>query len=85
MNNKTLRQALEKQVFTISQAVVVSGKHTNNYELAREALEITIFVKDEVEQFVVKLLSEQKEEWVLGEPKPDDKALLCSWLGLTEQ
>lgn len=62
MNNKTLRQELEKQVFTIAQALVVSGKHTNNYELAREALEITISVKDEVEQFVVKLLSEQQED-----------------------
>jgi hypothetical protein len=29
MNNKTLRQELEKQVFTIAQALVVSGKHTN--------------------------------------------------------
>jgi hypothetical protein len=49
----TLREELEKQVFTIAQALVASGKHTNRYELAREAVLVAVAVKDEVEEFVL--------------------------------
>ena len=55
----TLREELEKQVFMIAQALVASGKHTNQYELAREALETAIAVKDEVEKYLLHLLSEE--------------------------
>jgi hypothetical protein len=77
MSKKTLREQLEEQMFIIAQALVISGKHTNPYELAREAFEITVAVKDETEQFVLNLLSKDepepvRSEWVLGEPKPDD-------------
>ena len=59
----TLREELEKQVFMIAQALVASGKHTNQYELAREALETAIAVKDEVEKYLLHLLS---EEYLVG-------------------
>jgi hypothetical protein len=49
----TLREELEGQVFTIAQALVASGKHTNRYELAREAVLVAVAVKDEVEEFVL--------------------------------
>ena len=55
----TLREELEGQVFMIAQALVASGKHTNRYELAREALETAIAVKDEVEKYLLHLLSEE--------------------------
>jgi hypothetical protein len=54
----TLREELEGQVFTIAQALVASGKHTNRYELAREAVLVAVAVKDEVEEFVLGVLSE---------------------------
>ena len=54
----TLREELEGQVLIIAQALVASGKHTNRYELARDALETAIAVKDEVEKFVSHILSE---------------------------
>ena len=54
----TLREELEKQVFMIAQALVASGKHTNRYELAREAVLVAVAVKDEVEEFVLGVLSE---------------------------
>ena len=49
----TLREELEGQVFMIAQALVASGKHTNRYELAREAVLVVVAVKDEVEEFVL--------------------------------
>jgi hypothetical protein len=49
----TLREELEGQVFMIAQALVASGKHTNRYELAREAVLVAVAVKDEVEEFVL--------------------------------
>jgi hypothetical protein len=49
----TLREELEGQVFMIAQALVASGKHTNRYELAREAFLVAVAVKDEVEEFVL--------------------------------
>ena len=55
----TLREELEGQVFMIAQALVASGKHTNQYKLAREALETAIAVKDEVEKYLLHLLSEE--------------------------
>jgi hypothetical protein len=54
----TLREELEGQVFMIAQALVASGKHTNRYELAREAVLVAVAVKDEVEEFVLGVLSE---------------------------
>jgi hypothetical protein len=55
----TLREELEGQVFMIAQGLVASGKHTNQYELAREALETAIAVKDEVEKYLSHLLAEE--------------------------
>jgi hypothetical protein len=49
----TLREELEGQVFMIAQALVASGKHTNRYELAHEAVLVAVAVKDEVEEFVL--------------------------------
>jgi hypothetical protein len=43
----TYRQKYEQQVFMIAQALVELGKHTNKYELARDAVEIAKLVKDE--------------------------------------
>ena len=43
----THRQQYEQQVFMIAQALVASGKHTNPYELAREAVEISRAVKND--------------------------------------
>lgn len=40
-------QLHEDQVFMIAQALVASGKHTNPYELAREAVEISSAVKND--------------------------------------
>jgi|TARA_R110000751_G_scaffold14809_4_gene47831 hypothetical protein len=41
----------DNHVFMIAQALVESGKHTNRYELAREAVLIAEAVSDEVELF----------------------------------
>jgi hypothetical protein len=60
----TLREELEGQVFMIAQALVASGKHTNRYELARDAVEIAKLVKDEIEKSI-------PDPWVLGEEKPE--------------
>jgi hypothetical protein len=38
---KEQRQLHEHQVFMIAQALVALGKHTNKYELARDAVEIS--------------------------------------------
>jgi hypothetical protein len=46
----TPRQEYEQQVFMIAQALVELGKHTNKYELARDAVEIAKLVKDEIEK-----------------------------------
>ena len=68
----TLREELEGQVLIIAQALVASGKHTNRYELARDALETAIAVKDEVEKFVSHLLSEEYLEGLdLDQEKQD--------------
>ena len=58
------RQEYEQQVFMIAQALVELGKHTNKYELAREAVEITKLVKKEIKNSI-------PEPWVLGEDKPE--------------
>ena len=60
----TLREELEGQVFMIAQALVASGKHTNRYELARDAVEIAKLVKDEIEKSI-------PDPWVLGGEKPE--------------
>ena len=48
----THRQEYEQQVFMIAQALVELGKHTNKYELARDAVEIAKLVKDEIEKSI---------------------------------
>ena len=60
----TDRQRYEQQVFMIAQALVELGKHTNKYELARDAVEIAKLVKDEIEKSIPDL-------WVLGGEKPE--------------
>ena len=60
----TDRQEYEQQVFMIAQALVELGKHTNKYELARDAVEIAKLVKDEIEKSIPDL-------WVLGGEKPE--------------
>ena len=47
----TPRQEYEQQVFMIAQALVELGKHTNKYELARDAVEIAKLVKDEIKVY----------------------------------
>jgi hypothetical protein len=48
----------------IAQALVELGKHTNKYELARDAVEIAKLVKDEIEKSI-------PDPWVLGGEKPE--------------
>jgi len=64
-----LRKELERQVFMIAQALVASGKYTNQQELAREALTVAVAVKDEVENFVLHIMSEEESK-----PAQDDPA-----------
>ena len=64
----TLREELEGQVFMIAQALVASGKHTNRYELAREAVLVAVAVKDEVENFVLHIMSEEESKPAQDEP-----------------
>ena len=57
----------ENQVFMIAQALIESGKHTNKYELAREAIEITSAIKNDfvrytIERFEARCLSDSKPE-----------------------
>jgi hypothetical protein len=47
-NNMTGKENFESHVFMIAQALVESGKHTNRYELAREAVLIAEAVSDEL-------------------------------------
>jgi hypothetical protein len=47
-NNMTQKEKFESHVFMIAQALVESGKHTNRYELAREAVLIAEAVSDEL-------------------------------------
>jgi hypothetical protein len=44
----TKKEKFESHVFMIAQALVESGKHTNRYELAREAVLIAEAVSDEL-------------------------------------
>lgn len=44
----TQKEKFESHVFMIAQALVESGKHTNRYELAREAVLIAEAVSDEL-------------------------------------
>ena len=60
----THRQQYEQQVFMIAQALVELGKHTNKYELARDAVEIANLVKEEIEKSI-------PDPWVLGGEKPE--------------
>ena len=48
----TLNDNFDNHVFMIAQALVESGKHTNRYDLAREAALIAEAVTEEVERFV---------------------------------
>tara|TARA_R110000796_G_scaffold4085_5_gene15558 strand:+ start:143 stop:364 length:222 start_codon:yes stop_codon:yes gene_type:complete len=48
----TLKDNFDNHVFMIAQALVESGKHTNRYDLAREAALIAEAVTEEVERFV---------------------------------
>jgi len=48
----TTREKFESHVFMIAQALVESGKHTNRYDLAREAVLIAAAVTQEVERSV---------------------------------
>ena len=47
-----LNDNFDHHVFMIAQALVESGKHTNRYDLAREAALIAEAVTEEVERFV---------------------------------
>mgnify|MGYP003638093721 FL=1 len=47
-----LNDNFDNHVFMIAQALVESGKHTNRYDLAREAALIAEAVTEEVERFV---------------------------------
>ena len=49
-NNMTGKEKFERHVFMIAQALVESGKHTNRYDLAREAVLIAAAVTQEVER-----------------------------------
>ncbi len=51
-NNMTAKEKFESHVFMIAQALVESGKHTNRYDLAREAVLIAAAVTQEVERSV---------------------------------
>ena len=50
----TDKEKFESYVFMIAQALVESGKHTNRYDLAREAFLIAEAVTQEVERSVEK-------------------------------
>ena len=47
-DNMILNDNFDNHVFMIAQALVESGKHTNRYELAREAVLIAEAVSDEL-------------------------------------
>ena len=47
----TGKEKFENHVFMIAQALVESGKHTNRYDLAREAALIAEAVTEEIERF----------------------------------
>ena len=51
-DNMTAKEKFESHVFMIAQALVESGKHTNRYDLAREAVLIAAAVTQEVERSV---------------------------------
>ena len=51
-NNMTRKEKFENHVFMIAQALVESGKHTNRYDLAREAVLIAAAVAQEIERSV---------------------------------
>jgi hypothetical protein len=51
-NNMTKKEKFESHVFMIAQALVESGKHTNRYDLAREAVLIAAAVTQEIERSV---------------------------------
>ena len=51
-DNMILNDNFDHHVFMIAQALVESGKHTNRYDLAREAALIAEAVTEEVERFV---------------------------------
>jgi len=51
-NNMTAKEKFESHVFMIAQALVESGKHTNRYDLAREAVLIAAAVAQEIERSV---------------------------------
>ena len=46
-----LKDNFDNHVFMIAQALVESGKHTNRYDLAREAALIAEVVTEEIERF----------------------------------
>ena len=54
-------QLHEDQVFMIAQALVASGKHTNPYELAREAVEISRAVKNDFVRYQRELYEEKEK------------------------
>jgi hypothetical protein len=47
----TVKDNFDNHVFMIAQALVESGKHTNRYDLAREAALIAEAVTQEIERF----------------------------------
>lgn len=55
-------QIHEDQVFMIAQALVASGKHTNPYELAREAVEISRTVKNDFVRYQREWYEEREKE-----------------------
>ena len=55
-------QLHEDQVFMIAQALVASGKHTNPYELAREAVEISRAVKNDFVRYQREWYEEKEKE-----------------------
>ena len=55
-------QIHEDQVFMIAQALVASGKQTNPYELAREAVEISRTVKNDFVRYQREWYEEREKE-----------------------
>jgi hypothetical protein len=55
----------ENQVFMIAQALIESGKHTNKYELAREAIEITSAIKNDFVRYTIERFEANSK------PKPE--------------
>ena len=55
-------QIHEDQVFMIAQALVTSGKHTNPYELAREAVEISRAVKNDFTRYQKEWYEEKEQQ-----------------------